>query len=241
MSAPFKNKTAISDNMVVMNRSYAFLIFCAGLCLGAWVSVRSWDGTLFVYVGEPRSPAAVRSLVEYSTLSHDALTRSAQAQLMSNAVIYKDSGMLGVQLGHPLIYGANGAKQFGCQVQDLSGVYDHMQLIFVGTGVTSAGEPPRMIVNARCRSEHDLNQLETVWIPMQNIMTSKPTDQEFDFPGENLIHLKLESIPDQWPENWVLWSVSFYRDDASNEQMILDSEKMRQVSDKLLSFDWKAE
>lgn len=222
-----------------MRKTYVPAFFFVILCLGIWISEHSWQGTLYVYVGEQRSPAAVRSLGEYSAIDRGVLARTAQEQLLSFAQIYKDEGMLGFQLGHPLVTGKNGGRGFGCQVQDLSGAYDRVQLIFVGTGISSGGETAKMVVDSKCRSEHDLNQLETIWVPMQALMSSQPKDQEYEFPGESMTRLKFEFIPDQWPENWVLWNVRFYREDDVDEQLVLDAEAMKEVSNKLLSFDWK--
>lgn len=221
--------------------NYVFALFIACVCLGFWVSERSWKGTLYVYVGEHRSPANIRSLGEYSGLSREALERAPQEQLLSFAQIYKDQGMLGVQLGHPIVNVKSGGKTFGCQVQDMTGAYDRIQMTFTGTGVTSGGEPGKMIVDSKCRSEQDLNQLETVWIPMQALLSAKPSDQEYEFPGESMTRLKFQSIPDVWPENWVLTNVRFYRDDDSEDQLVLDNTQMRESGLKLLQFDWKAD
>ena len=235
----FKNKTPGSDKLN-MRVSFVPSFFVICVCLGFWVAEHSWNGDVYVYVGEQRSPATVRDLAEFSSINREALYRSPAEQLMHYAHIYKDEGLLGVQLGHPLVPVEQG-KAFGCQVQDLSGVFDRMQLVIVGTGVSSSGEMPKLVVDSKCRSENDLNQLESVWIPMQQIMNSVPKDQDFEFPGESITRLSLQNIPDAWPENWVLWEVRFYREDNEGEPLVIDAKKMREAAPALLSFDWKPE
>ena len=224
-----------------MRTPYAipFFLFC--LCLGLWVNQRSWNGLVFVYIGEQRSPAAVRSLHEFSALDQKALHRSVEAQLLAYAEIYKDQGLLGVQLGHPLLTGKNGGKEFSCQVQDVSGVYDRVEIVFVGTGVSQGGGSPRMIIDSRCHSEGNLNQLDTVWIPMQTVLLSQPKDQAFELPGENSVKLRFENIPDGWPENWVMWNVRFYKESNPEESLVMNAEMLKLGRPTLLSFDWKVQ
>lgn len=216
-------------------------LFILSLGLGLWVSDRSWNGQLFVYVGEERSPAAIRSLGEYSSLDRTALYRTAEAQLMGDARVFQEDGRIGVQMGHPLMNRKGGGKEFACQVQDHSGLYDRIEMIFVGTGATEGGEAPRMIVNTRCRSEQDLNQLDTVWIPTQTILASAPANGEYLFPSADPVAIRLEMIPDEWPESWVLWSVRLYREDRPDESLLIDTDRLRQARPQLLSLDWKAQ
>jgi hypothetical protein len=122
-------------------------------------------------------------------------------------------------------------------VQDRTGVFDHIELTFIGTGVSEGGEPARMVISAPCHSVNDVNRLDTVWIPMKTLMDLAPKDQEMDFYGDNPVQVKLEAIPDQWPRNWVLWNVRLYRED-SVESLTLDAPVLKAVRPTLLSFDW---
>jgi hypothetical protein len=225
-----------------MYRWQAVLFFVLTMCLGWWISDRSWGGKLFVYLGKQRSPAAVRSLGAYSVIDREALNRTVEEQLMAFAEIYKDEGLLGVQLGHPIVNRAGSGKSFSCQVEDLSGLYDRIEVTFVGTGISENGETPKMIIDSKCRAERDLNELETIWIPMQAIMDSEPRDQQFEFPSENLVKLRLESIPSQWPQNWVMWSVRFYSEGTSddNGDLVINAALLRRTRVQLPSFDWKS-
>lgn len=214
-----------------------FFAFC--LTLGCYLNDRSWNGQVYVYIGEQRSPAAVRSISEYSPVDHQALYRTVQGQLMAYAQVIKDDEMLGLQLGHPILTGKSGGHEFGCQVADHSGVYDRMKITFVGTGISEGGEAPHMTIDARCKSKKNLNQLDTVWIPMKSIVQSPAKDQKFVFGSEDTVKLNFESIPSQWPEKWVLWNVRFYREDAPEQSLDVDAGALKQANAKLLSFDWK--
>ncbi len=217
----------------------AFFVFC--LCMGFYLNERAWNGQVYVYVGEERAPSAVRTLNDYSSIERKTLYRSAHTQLLANAEVFRESGRIGIQLGHPLLSRKSGGKEFGCQVQDHSGVFDHIEIVFIGTGISEGDHPARMIVDSRCHSLKNLNLLETVWIPMQDIVNSEPKDQEMQVFGDDPIMVRLEEIPSQWPESWTLWTIRLYSENNPDESLALDTPLLKQARPKLLSFDWKAE
>ncbi len=222
-----------------MKVRWAPLIFVFCLCTGLWITERSWNGRLFVYVGEDRGPTAVHGTLEYSALDRGALYRSAHNQLLDNAEIIKSGKYAGVRFGHPLIAKEKGGKAFGCQVADHRGLFNQIEITFIGTGISEGGSPARMVVEAPCRAIRDLNKLETVWIPMGDIFASAPKDQELQIFGESPVVVKLEEIPSQWPTDWVLWSVRLYRDDDPDEALFISSKLIKESQVKKLSFDWQ--
>ena len=224
------------SSMKVFAAPTLFLIF---LALGVWITERSWDGQLIVFVGEQRSPAAVRSLFDFSSIDRSALYRSAPTQMFSSAEVVKLKGYAGIKLGHPVISKGRGAKAFGCQVPGHNGMFDRIELTFIGTGISESGGQPRMVVGAPCRALKDLNRLETVWIPMGDIFASQPKDQELQIFGDSPVSLSLVDIPCQWPEDWGLWSARLYRNDNSEKPLVMDTRLLKEARPKMLSFDWK--
>ena len=126
----------------------AFFIFA--LATGYWVSVESWNGAVYVYIGEQRSPASNRSMRDYSALDRKALSKSIHKQLLASAKVTERNGFMGVTLGHPLFKRAKGTGEFACPVQGRAGVFDRVELTFVGIGVSDSGEAPLMLVEAEC-------------------------------------------------------------------------------------------
>lgn len=222
-----------------MRSWYVPAVFMFALGFGLWVNDRAWNGQVFVYVGEQRAPAAVRSLVDYSSMERKALYRSAHNQLLEHAEVLKRDGFIGVRLGHPLVNRKGGGKEFGCQVQDHPGVFDRIEIKFIGTGISESGEPARMTVEAHCQSLNDLNLLDVIWIPVSDIFASEPKDTEIQSYGDNPVLVRMESIPNQWPENWVLWSIRLYSNDNPDNVLVLDTPLLKEARPTLLSFDWK--
>jgi hypothetical protein len=215
-----------------------FFVFC--ICAGWWVTDHAWNGQIFVYVGERRAPAAVRSLLDYSSFDRKALYRSAQAQLLAPAEVVLRDRYVGLRFGHPFVTRAGGGKAFGCQLKDHSGVFDHIEITFIGTGITDSGEPARMTIDSPCRALQDVNHLETVWIPMGDIFASPARDQELQTYGDQPVTVRLEQIPAQWPQNWVLWNIRLYSEDNPDRSLVLDTRRLKEARPTLLSFDWPA-
>lgn len=218
--------------------SSAPIIFSLSLCAGLWIADHSLNGQFFVFVGEQRSPAAVRSVLDYSSIERKALYRSAHTQLLANAEVIKRDGYAGIKLGHPVLSKGQGSKAFGCQVSGYDGMFNQIEITFVGVGISEGGVQPRMVVDAPCRAQKDLNYLETVWIPMSSILASEAKDQELHIFGSSPINVRLADIPSQWPQDWVLWSIRLYRDDNPEASFMIDASALKEARPKMLSFDW---
>lgn len=207
---------------------------------GYALSVDSWNGAVFVYLGEQRSPAAVRSMRDYSAIDRKALFSSVHRQMLDGAKLIRQAGFMALTLGHPLMKSAD-RNEFACPVQGRPGLFDRVELTFNGTGISASGEQPQMIIESECTGGGNLNQLETIWIPMQDILSTEPKNQEMQMYGDHPVMVRLNHIPGEWPTGWVLSTVRLYHHENLEETMTIDSAKMRDTTDtgKLLSFDWQ--
>ena len=225
-----------------MRRLLPALLFFAALGLAHWLTMQSWNGAVYVYVGERRAPAAVRSVRDYSAIDHRAIYRKAHEQLLAGAELIKRDGQLGVVLGHPLVSRPeDGSREFACHVPGQPGAFERVEITFYGTGITDNGRSPYLVIDTNCSAAVQIDRLATIWIPMQDIVKSTPRDQELQIPGSTATWIRLKNIPDQWPENWTLWSVRFYRPDAIDESLIADAIHLREgLASALMSFEWRA-
>lgn len=217
------------------------LFFVCVLLAANWVAVRSWHGTVYVYMGERRAPASVRASKDYTPMDRQVLFRSVHEQIMAEAQTKTLGGDVDVTLGHPLVASPDGGgRDFACEVKGHSGVYDRMELTFYGTGISDNGDEPHMLVDTACASSGGtLGTLDTITIPMQDITSAEPRDQELQVSGPHPAMIRLQHIPGQWPENWVLTNVRFYREDDPDQQLNLDARHLRETGTNLLSFDYK--
>jgi hypothetical protein len=209
---------------------------------------KSWNGKVFVYLGEERAPSAVRALSDYSELDMNALDQTAHLQLMANATVVHDRDRLGLKFGHPLLHREDGARVFGCEVRDHSGMYNQIELSFVAEGVSSSSAPPQMTIVTKCHSVEDLNQLETIWIPMKRIYSLPSRDQEFKANDDTSMTIQFTDMAPEWPDQWVLTGVRLLRDeseglttgtDEAAHSLSISTDQLRDAQAKLLSLDWK--
>jgi len=145
---------------------------------------------------------------------------------------------MGLTLGHPLMKSSD-RNEFACPVQGRPGMFDRVELTFIGTGISEAGQQPKMIVEADCATGPNLGEINTIWIPMQDIVTAEAKDQEMQIYGDHPVIVRLEQIPGEWPVAWVLSNIKLFRQANPDENVTIDSAKMRETSGKLLSFDWQ--
>lgn len=215
---------------------FAFFLFAA--YMGFRVSVDSWDGRVFVYVGEDRAPASVRKLDDYAPLDRKALFTAPHRQLLNNASAFRDEKYVKINLGHPLLKTSWGSE-FACPVEGHAGLFDRMELTFIGVGVAESGEPPRLVVETDCAQGADLNSLAPVWIPMRDLAASPAKNREFRIFGDHPVDVRLEQFPSSWPEQWALWNVKLFKQTRPEDALNFGSAKLREANHKLLTFDWK--
>jgi hypothetical protein len=216
------------------------IFFVFAVIAGFRISTESWNGSVYVYMGEQRSPAALREARDFSAVDRKAISGNLSKQLLASAKLKELNGYIGVTLGHPLFKRARGTGEFACPVHGRPGVFDKVELVFMGTGVSEGGEPPTMVVEGECAPGSTLNEMRTIWIPLKAIMASAPQDQEMQLFGDQPVTVRLRQIPSQWPENWVLQSVKLYRENNPEESMLVDSKGVREGNPKLIQFGWRA-
>lgn len=211
----------------------AFILFLAGLMTANWLTVRSWNGTLYVYVGEVRAPASVRSVHDYSAIDRQALFRSVHEQLMSSAQLLRDEKnpeAIGVRLGHPLVQRGDGGKEFVCGVSEHTGLFDRVELTFYAMGVTENGEPTYLTANAPCRPSEQVDVLDAVWIPNVH-------GQENEL-NMGQTRVRFQNLTSHQPDSWALWSVRFYREDDPQLSLTVDAAQLKKAAPNRFTFSW---
>jgi hypothetical protein len=221
--------------MMIRNPTLLFIFTCF-LVIGDRMMTVAWNGVAYIYVGEERSPAAVKNLNDYYPVSNKYLQKSAQEQLFDGIRFMNRQNELGVAVGNVLLPDQMGGRHFACSAQNRPGIFDRVELSFVGVGVSDNGVIPKMIVDSSCEAEDDLSSLSPIWIPMSEIYQAEPKTQELQFPefGSTAIHF--ENLSSTWPERWTLVNVRLYHSSNKSPALLL---KPQRASFGSLSFDWK--
>jgi hypothetical protein len=215
------------------------LVLCGSLIfvfVGWWLMASAWNGVLYVYVGEMRSPAAVKQLNDFLPIDGRVLRESLDKQMFENVSYIGRDNEVGIRLGHFLVRDASGKKQFACQVQSRPGLYDRVELSFMGVGVSDNGKIPKMTVESACAAEDELSYLNPIWLGLSEIYQSEPKTQELVIPELGGTSIRFEDLASAWPERWTLVGVKLYRADLSAPALSLEP-KLK--SHDTLSFNWK--
>lgn len=215
----------------------AYLLFAMLVLAGYLISTHSWDSMVFVYIGEQRSPAAVRSLQDYVPVDRSAFAEPVHKQMFRDAKKIQEERYIGLSFGHPLLNDRGG--EFACPVKGRPGMFDRVELTFLGSGISSSGQQPRMIVETPCQLGDTFGRLDTIWLPMQDIVRAPAKDQELQIYGERPVVIRLQQIPGEWPPTWVLWNVRFFNTEVSDRSLTVDLAKIREANGKIFAFDWQ--
>lgn len=170
-----------------------------------------------------RDPAAIKKVYDFSNLEGTALSFAAKQRLLEGAELLHDKKDVGVSLGHFVIKGQSGEKQFACER------YEKVFLQFEGEGIAVAGELPAMEVESNCSISEDINRIAAIWIPVSRIMGEPVADGEFDFREGRAIKLRFANVSDQWPTVWRLRSVKLSDPKGTYGDVVVEPNELRTI------------
>src|SRR5262245_42165993 len=124
-----------------------FLNYIIALIAGWWLMSLTWSGNVYVYVGEERSPAAIKHLRDFYPMDGRVLRESLETQMFDNVNFMNRESEIGIRLAHFLLLDSKGRRQFACQSENRPGLYDRVEISFVGVGVSDDGKIPKMTVD----------------------------------------------------------------------------------------------
>lgn len=200
--------------------------------VGVWISSESWNGITYYYWGDKRQPAAIQKAFDFSHLEGSALQLASQRRVLSEAKVTKlGDGKFGIELGHFITRGADGAKQFACQV------YDRIELVFFAEGMAIAGDKPIMVVEGNCQIDKDINRISAIPIPAGKILAEEPGDLELKYLEESPVSIRFDHISGQWPMEWSLFSVKLY-DKSANNKFFIDHQQIKETSPSPIKMNW---
>lgn len=190
----------------------AFLVFLFGAAFGLYHVRSSWDGIVYYPVGgDPRSPAAIQSMYDFSNLKGAALNNASKERLIVDAKIeYRDQSVF-ISLGNFVSMNKNGHKEFVCTT------YDMIEMRFVVDGFAVNGVQPQMVAKAQCGFSPDSSHLAPVIIPFGDLTQMPAKNQVWDFWTNYKLNIETIAMDTQWHKEWTLTYLRVYR---SNDESI---------------------
>ena len=86
--------------------------------------------------------------------------------------------------------------------------YPKVQIQFSADGISVAGEPPVMTIEADCVPAQDPVEMASIEIPVEKILKQKPANASYKFDGLTST-FTFSGSGDEWPRTWILRSVIF--------------------------------
>jgi len=173
-----------------------------------------------------RDPAAIKKVYDFSHLQGSALIYATKQRLLEGANIIKDDKDLGIELGHFVIKGEDGQKEFACHR------FSRVVMSFEGEGSATGGELPQMEVEGQCEISKDINKMAAVWIPVARILGEPVADGEFDYRDGHPSKLKFAHVSDRWPQLWRLKSVQLIDPSGAYGEVSMDAKELNDMLPK---------
>lgn len=211
----------------------AIVLFVCGTAMGCYMSINSWNGMIYVYVEDSRTPAAVHKGIDISSLKGSDLRIASRDRLLSDARIFKKNGATAIELGHFITKTMEGSKQFACRT------YQRIRLVYQAEGLAESGETPKMVVEGPCQMSADINRIAPLWVPEQKIRANKPHDFQIDYEEQDVqMSFRFESMGSEWPAMWSLRSAMLFDPDQPTAKLEFTPQEMVERKPTQLNLMW---
>lgn len=149
---------------------------------------------------------------DLSKLDAEEFARAFKYSLINPLSLVRGNGQMGVQLGNFYIKGTDQQKIFVCAK------YNYIELVFQADGIAVSGEIPRMVIRGPCTNAQDMNFIQALPIPYQEVLKAPVSQTQFRLPiadSNDSVQINFHYVVEQWPTDWNLVGVRLYSDYSS--------------------------
>ena len=181
---------------------------------GYFISKKSWDGKIFVYLNNTYSPSInVRNIASVgkqmdlssSLLEGGQLIGESQKALLRSSEVENQDERIQFYLGHFLVKSKGGAFVWACQK------YKTVDMTFIAPEESFHGHVPKMVLKADCKFNPDQPlQIGPFFIPKKKILNSSVKKELFRSEHGTLL---FSHVFIQWSKKWILIQVRFIDDE----------------------------
>lgn len=179
-----------------------------------------------------RNPAAIGKGNDLSVLSGNALKKASQRRLLEDVRLVFTDKQFGIELGHFVVKGPEGNKQFACEY------YDRVQITLVAEGVAVNGETPEIQIEGDCKISKDINRMEPVWLPFEEIKDMPPRNLRSYFFEKEKVFASVYHIGEFWPRSWRLEAVRVFNEVKSNREIAVESSASETYRSHPVTISW---
>jgi hypothetical protein len=181
-----------------------------------------------------RIPASIPKTADLTQLQGESLVLAAKMKILTQMTIDTQTpGIAAVRLGNFVQMNAQNETDFAC------GVYNHITLSFAAEGVAVSGERPILIVDSPCTVSGDINTLEPVAVPFDQIKAQSTRNHDFTLQNQGRsLHIQSLNSPEAWPTKWSLTDITMTHDLDPSRVLHISPDDIRRNLNKPLFMNW---
>lgn len=221
------------------NLNFLSLIFVLAFSGGIYLAGSSWGGLRYIDLSDGRSPSAIAGVRDFSSYRGSSLSNAAEFHFASQSKVEATDEGLDIYLDQFVMRDQAGQKNFVCRVEGRKGVFDRVELVLEGLGISEAGRVPELIVQSDCVSEPDLDQIGPIRIsiPMAEIYKLKPMDQELSLFDKFNSSIRIFQMVSEWPTQWRIKSVKYFLREEPQDMLTLELPQ-KEKAHGFVTFSW---
>lgn len=197
-------------------KSFSFLVLLLAFSFYSyWFSNKDYEW--IVPQMNDRTPAAVRESLEWKEILEKPMrVFKRESALSSIRIIERKEKQLVFSMGQFSVMAPKGLNLLCIE-------YPKMRLKFIAEGVAVNGKSPTAIISAPCRvNSESKDYISDIPLPFHDTERFPAQIKEIEYGDDgHKVHIRTEAIVGDWPREWVLDSVQFYKDDEKNSQGLL--------------------
>lgn len=156
------------------------------LSLGILFAFSTWNGKIFFHSRfKTRAPSSLdgESVEAIPQIHSYTINKSSEETLLKETEVNFDEGGIHLSMGHFLLKDETGAQELACNV------YNKIEVLFHSGDMAISGSPVVMKILSPCRvSNQDMNQIESLYIPLKEIYLNHPSEGEFIWNKKDSTH-----------------------------------------------------
>lgn len=215
-----------------MKLSYLF-VFLIGCGWGHVTLSQSWDGRVFFKAEKgPRKPAAFDQAMDLTKLEGYRLEMAQKKQLIAVHKVEARGKEISIQFGNFVYQPREGQTSFVCDE------YDEIKLLFAAEGMAVSGSKPLMQITSKCLIDGDRTYLSPIYIPVNKILSTRATDQSFDYYTKYNAEIKFSNVSMVWPQSWSLEEVKIYNSHTLDAGITIDKTEILEINIQPIVINW---
>ena len=176
----------------------------------------SWNGYLYFIKDNGRNPTAVPRLFDLTSVQQGKIGSHAKQLLLENLKIeQKEDKSWKIEVPNFVTKDKFGYRELICEK------YNRVSLEFHAEGVATHGHRPSMVLEGPCNYSNEPmgKYLAPFELPASLFERETPEDFNVLVGSSYQFWVRMNDLPNFWPDEWVLTSVKFFQSEKTDADL----------------------